>query len=115
MKQQTNAKLEEVVQMIEEATALYEEIIKKMDLTNQNVENTLPSSKSLRVLVNDKRTVLDPSVKFEDIKDPSPLDSPLPSGHMVTSFYYRNPNQTNPSYQTEPVLLKPWLSYRALK
>ena len=111
----TNVKLEEVIQKIEEATALYHEIIKDMEFVNQNKEQSLPLSKSLKVLVNEKRIVLDPSLKFEDIKDPITLDFPLPSGHTVTSFYYRNPNQSNPSYQTEPVSLRPWLAYRTLK
>ncbi|WP_227936860.1 hypothetical protein [Alkalihalobacillus deserti] len=113
--EQTKEKLKEVVQKIEEATELYQEIVKKMGLLDQDKKNPQPSIKTMKVLVNEKRTVLEPSFSFEDINDQSTMDAPYPLGHMVTSFYYRSPIQPNPAYQTEPVSLKPWLAHHPLK
>jgi hypothetical protein len=110
----TNEKLKEVLLKIEEATELYQEILSKLGRTEEEARSK-QFMKSVKVLVHEKKTSLDPSVTFEEIKDNDGLHPPIPSGHMVTTFYHRSPAQANITYQTVPTSLKPWLACRNLR
>ncbi|GAE37074.1 hypothetical protein [Halalkalibacter akibai] len=112
--ERTNEQLQEALLKVEEATHIYKQLLEKLQVKEENnIQNQ--SLKSLKVLVNAKQTILNPSITFEDIGENSVLEQEIPSGHMLTTFYKRSPYQPNVSYLTEPVCLRPWLAYRMLK
>ncbi|ARK31444.1 hypothetical protein [Halalkalibacter krulwichiae] len=108
---QTNDKLKEALLKIEEATDLYQEIVNQLKGNEQEELLSKKTVKTLKILINEKQKVLDPSVEFEDIASIG-QEHLIPQGHCVTTYYIRSPLQSHITYQSEPAPLKPWLAYQ---
>jgi hypothetical protein len=111
--EQANQKLKIAFEKLEDAISHYQDLLQKEINKNQNM-NESQTIKSLKVLLHEKRHFLDPTITFEDISDHNVCDlsSSIPSGHVVTLFYTKHPIRKQTIYHSNPVNLKPWLSFR---
>ncbi|MFC0469524.1 hypothetical protein ACFFHM_02955 [Halalkalibacter kiskunsagensis] len=114
--EQTDQKLKEAFQNLEEAMSHFQNLLQTVTEEIESNENSnVPKTiKSLKVLLNDKRHILDPAIQFEDIVDHTVCDlsSSIPTGHVVTLYYRKHPIRKQTIYHSEPVNLKPWLAFR---
>jgi hypothetical protein len=111
--EQANLKLKIAFEKLEDAITHYQDLLQKEIDKNQNM-NESQTIKSLKVLLHEKRHFLDPTITFEDISahNVCDLSSSIPSGHVVTLFYTKHPIRKQTIYHSNPVNLKPWLSFR---
>jgi hypothetical protein len=113
--EQTDQKLREAFQKLEEAINLFEEMLLVTQEQSQE-EHTMKKIGSLKIRVSEKKHLLDPETQFEDIiSNSEEIRSSIPPGHDVTLFYNRSPFQSTITYQSKPVTTKPWLSYTFYK
>ncbi|KHF37772.1 hypothetical protein [Halalkalibacter okhensis] len=110
--EQTNQKLREAIQKLEDAINHYEDLLLVIE-EQAPEESNIRRIKSLKVRISERKQILDPATHFEDSTTSNDIGSNVnvPSGHDVTLFYKRSPIQAAITYQSKPVTPKPWLSY----